>query len=58
MPKHAVEQRTVLQRNTRLFTSGASFQGLNANGQPTGAGNTITEIQSPRIWRLGAKFTF
>ena len=51
-------QRTVLQRNTRLFTSGASFQGLNANGQPTGAGNTITEIQSPRIWRLGAKFTF
>jgi len=51
-------QRTVLQRNTRLFTSGASFQGLDANGLPTGAGNTITEIQSPRIWRLGAKFTF
>ncbi|HEX3579836.1 MAG TPA: carboxypeptidase regulatory-like domain-containing protein [Thermoanaerobaculia bacterium] len=41
-------QRTVLQRNTRLFTSGASFA----------AGDTITEIQSPRIWRLGAKFTF
>jgi len=41
-------QRTILQRNTRLFTSGASF----------GSGNNITEVQSPRIWRLGAKFTF
>ncbi len=41
-------QRTVLQRNTRLFTSGASFA----------SGDTITEVQSPRIWRLGAKVSF
>jgi hypothetical protein len=41
-------QRTVLQRQTRLFTSGASFA----------TGDTITEMQSPRIWRLGAKLSF
>jgi hypothetical protein len=41
-------QRTVLQRQTRLFTSGASF----------GTGDNISEMQSPRIWRLGAKLTF
>ena len=41
-------QRTVLQRNTRLFTTGAPFA----------SGNNITEVQSPRIWRLGAKVTF
>jgi len=41
-------QNTVLQRQTRLFTTGASFA----------TGDTITEMQSPRIWRLGAKFNF
>ncbi|HXH38180.1 MAG TPA: carboxypeptidase regulatory-like domain-containing protein [Thermoanaerobaculia bacterium] len=41
-------QRTILQRQTRLFTSGASFS----------QGDNITEMQSPRVWRLGAKFTF
>jgi hypothetical protein len=41
-------KRTILQRQTRLFTTGAAFS----------QGNNITEIQSPRIWRLGAKLTF
>ena len=41
-------QRTVLQRQTRLFTTGASFA----------TGDTISEMQSPRIWRLGAKLSF
>jgi hypothetical protein len=38
-------KRTVLQRNTLLDES-------------VGTGDQITELQSPRVWRFGAKITF
>ena len=41
-------KRTVLQRETLLFNDGSS--------SPTG--NQIEELQSPRIWRLGARISF
>ena len=41
-------QRTVLQRQT-LLASGGAIQG-NAN--------RISELQSPRVWRFGARFNF
>jgi hypothetical protein len=41
-------QRTVLQRNTPLMQNDASLS----------SAWRIQELQSPRIWRLGAKFTF
>jgi hypothetical protein len=41
-------QRTVLQRETLIL----------ADESPNPAGNQIEELQSPRIWRFGARFTF
>jgi hypothetical protein len=41
-------KRTVLQRETLLFS----------DETPSPAGNHIEELQSPRIWRFGARFTF
>ena len=45
---NAPNQRTVLQRDTRLMS----------NGAPRSTGYRITEMQSPRAWRFGAHFTF
>jgi hypothetical protein len=44
---NAPNQRTVLQRQTTLIGSGSSAS----------LGN-ITEMQSPRVWRFGARFNF
>jgi hypothetical protein len=41
-------QRTILQRQTLLASSGAA----------QGNSNRITEMQSPRVWRFGARFNF
>ena len=41
-------KRTVLQRETLLFS----------DESPNPVGNNIEELQSPRIWRLGARITF
>ena len=41
-------QRTVLQRET-LVGFDATY---------SGNGDQITELQSPRVWRLGARFSF
>jgi hypothetical protein len=41
-------QRTVLQRQTVLATAGAAAGNI----------NRITELQSPRVWRFGARFNF
>jgi carboxypeptidase family protein/TonB-dependent receptor-like protein len=46
---NVTDERTVLQRNTRLFRSRT---GINA------AANRITEAQAPRVFRLGARLTF
>ncbi|HXH38179.1 MAG TPA: hypothetical protein VNN08_06100, partial [Thermoanaerobaculia bacterium] len=55
---NAPNERTILQRETSILRNAAP-----SSTNPTGvtsnpAGNRITEMQSPRIWRLGAKFTF
>ena len=42
-------KRTVLQRETLLFLD---------SDPNTGAGNRIEELQSPRIWRFGARINF
>jgi hypothetical protein len=50
---NAPNKRTVLQRETLVLQ--------NANGGAGGsraAGWRITELQAPRVWRLGGKFTF
>ncbi len=47
---NATNERTVLQRNGALLNSTAT--------PPTGTGNNITEIQAPRVYRIGAKVTF
>jgi hypothetical protein len=43
-------KRTVLQRETLLFFDGPTG--------PNSVGNNIEELQSPRIWRLGARISF
>ncbi|HEX3579835.1 MAG TPA: hypothetical protein VHY33_14825, partial [Thermoanaerobaculia bacterium] len=61
---NAPNKRTVLQRETSLVRNAApQTDPTKANYNPTGVtsnpgGNRITEMQSPRIWRLGAKFNF
>jgi hypothetical protein len=50
---NAPNKRTVLQRETLILQ--------NANGGAAGsrsAGWRITELQAPRVWRMGAKLTF
>ncbi|HEX2836252.1 MAG TPA: carboxypeptidase regulatory-like domain-containing protein [Thermoanaerobaculia bacterium] len=47
---NATNQRTILQRNDALLNSTAN--------PPTGTGHNITEIQAPRVYRIGAKLTF
>jgi hypothetical protein len=41
-------QRTVLQRDTLIFF----------DNEPSGSGNEITELQSPRVWRFSARITY
>ena len=41
-------QRTILQRNSTVLQ----------NEAPVTSGWRITELQTPRIWRVGARFTF
>ena len=41
-------QRTVLQRDTLIFF----------DGEPSGSGNELTELQSPRVWRFSARITY
>ncbi len=45
---NAPNQRTILQRNVIVLQNEATRTG----------GYRIAELQSPRIWRLGAKFNF
>jgi hypothetical protein len=61
---NAPNKRTILQAETLVLNNAvANTDPASANYNPSGvtsrpAGNRITELQSPRIWRLGAKFTF
>jgi hypothetical protein len=50
---NATNERTVLQRNTAVLQSSAT-----APSTPTSTAWRITELQAPRVWRMGAKITF
>lgn len=55
---NAPNKRTTLQAET-LILNNAAPSATNTSGVTSrAAGNRITELQSPRIWRLGAKFNF
>jgi len=49
---NAPNKRTILQREGLVINNAAAGNSSRAGG------NRITEMQSPRIWRLGAKFNF
>jgi len=50
-------KRTVLQRNTLLdMANTPTTPAIPVGG--VGTGDRITELQSPRVWRFGAKVTF
>jgi hypothetical protein len=55
---NAPNQRTVLQRETLILNNAAASPSNPSGVTSRAAGNRITEMQSPRIWRLGAKFNF
>ena len=55
---NAPNRRTILQRETLVTnTVGTAANAAAAKSSRT-AGWRVTEIQAPRVWRLGAKFTF
>jgi hypothetical protein len=55
---NAPNKRTVLQRETLIINNAAPTTANPSGVTSRPAGNRITEMQSPRIWRLGAKFNF
>src|SRR5207247_1907803 len=58
---NAPNKRTILQRETLILTynPSASLTSVNPTGRSNLAGgNKITEMQSPRVWRFGAKISF
>lgn len=45
---NVTDEQAILQRNTEIFR----------NGDPRTTGNQITELQSPQVFRFGARLTF
>ncbi len=45
---NVANKRTILQRESKLFT----------DGDPNSDANQIREMQSPRVWRFAARFSF
>jgi len=54
---NVTNKATILQRNTRLGRGGTNDL-YDPILRPTRSGNRITEIQSPRVFRLGARLSF
>lgn len=54
---NATNERTVLQRNTTLITNAVAANGT-VTTTPVANGWRITEMQAPRVYRIGAKFNF
>jgi hypothetical protein len=48
---NATNERTILQRNGALFNNAGSDVSIQS-------GNRITEMQAPRVYRIGGKLTF
>ncbi|HEV7426354.1 MAG TPA: carboxypeptidase regulatory-like domain-containing protein [Thermoanaerobaculia bacterium] len=55
---NAPNKRTTLQAETQILNNAAPTTANPSGVTSRSGGNRITELQSPRIWRLGAKFTF
>jgi hypothetical protein len=51
---NVTNEQTILQRNADLF----SAFGDDGSGVRTDAANNIRELQNPRVFRVGARFTF
>jgi len=54
---NVTNRATILQRNTRLGRGGTNDL-YDPIARPQRSGNRITEVQSPRVFRLGARLTF
>jgi len=52
-----LNSHTILQRNTRLGRNGTNDL-YDPTLRPGSPGNRITEIQSPRVIRIGARLAF
>ncbi len=59
---NATNERTILQRNGALFnstyTAATATAPAKMTNASTGAGYRITEMQAPRVYRIGGKITF
>jgi hypothetical protein len=55
---NAPNKRTTLQAETQILNNAAPSTSNPSGVTSRSGGNRITELQSPRIWRLGAKFSF
>ncbi|MGZ7080518.1 MAG: hypothetical protein ACXVJT_13990, partial [Thermoanaerobaculia bacterium] len=55
---NVTNKATILQRNTRLGRGATTDDLYDPILRPSRSGNRITEIQSPRVFRLGARLSF
>lgn len=55
---NALNERTVLQRNTTLLTNALNATTGAVTTSAVANGWRITEMQAPRVYRIGAKFNF
>jgi hypothetical protein len=55
---NALNDRTVLQRNTTVLTNAYSAATGVVSTSPIGNGWRITELQAPRVFRIGARVNF
>jgi Carboxypeptidase regulatory-like domain len=55
---NATNERTILQRNTTVLTNAYNSTTGAVTTTPVANGWRITELQAPRVYRIGAKFNF
>ena len=55
---NAPNQRTILQRETLILSTAGNAKDPSTATTSRSAGWRIAELQSPRVWRLGVKFTY
>jgi hypothetical protein len=51
-------QRTILQRETQILSTAGNSSNPATATTSRSAGWRISELQSPRVWRVGVKFTY
>jgi hypothetical protein len=55
---NAPNQRTLLQRETLILSTAGNAKDPTTSTTSRSAGWRIAELQSPRVWRVGVKFTY